>query len=102
MWPFKRKSKADATLAVMDQAIAFAADKWSYFTKAMPFKADVPLKDRISMFLVPATEGLKNNYPALRSAPDAIFLLIVAKGIEKSGTHTRVQIEAGLGVQLPD
>ena len=72
MWPFKRKTKADAALAVMDQAIAFTADKWSYFTKALPFKEDVPLKDRITAFLVPATEGLKNNFPALRSAPDAI------------------------------
>lgn len=85
-WSFKKKSKADAVLEIMDEAISFAATKWSYFATAVPFKAEVGLRDRIGAFLRPATEGLKNKYPQLRSAPDTIFLIIVAKGVERSGT----------------
>jgi hypothetical protein len=86
----------------LDGATAFAADKWLYFTKTLPFKDDVSFLDRIICFLPPAFEGLRKNFPALRQAPEAVLLLIVAKGIEFSGTHSRAELEAALGVPMPD
>ena len=98
----KKKSKADATLSVLDDAIRFATDRWLYFCEKLPFKEDVGLAERIAAFSVPFNEGAKNNFPPLREAPDAVLFLIVAKGVEASGTHTRAQIEEALGFQLPD
>lgn len=86
VWPFKKKFKADAVIEVLDSSIKFAADKWLYFTKASPFKDDIGLRDKVIMFMPPVGEGLRNNFPALREANDAILLMIIAKGIERSGT----------------
>jgi hypothetical protein len=102
VWPFKKKSKADAVIDVLDSSINFAADKWLYFIKALPFKDDVTLRQKVSMFMTPVGEGLRSNFPALRQANDAILLMIVAKGIEYSGTHSRAELEAALGLPMPD
>ena len=66
------------------------------------FKPTVPLEEIIAFFLVPATQGIKNNFAALKSAPDAIFLMIVAKGVEASGTHSKEDIEKALRISLPN
>ena len=97
----KKKSQAHETIEIMDDAIQFAATKWVYFIETMPFKESAPLKEKIFIFFVPATEGLKNSFPALKNAPEAILLMIVAKGVELSGTHTKEQIEGALGLPLP-
>jgi hypothetical protein len=98
----KKKSKADATLSVLDDAIRFATDRWLYFCEKLPFKEDVGLATRIAAFSVPFDEGAKNKFPPLRDAPDAVLLLIIAKGVQASGTHTRDEIEQALGFELPD
>jgi hypothetical protein len=97
----KKRSQADETIKIMDDAIQFAAEKWAYFTETVPFKDSVPLKERIFAFTVPATEGLKNNFSPLKNAPEPIYLVIIAKGVELSGTHSKAQIEEALGVRLP-
>jgi hypothetical protein len=103
MWPFKKKpSSADAVIAVMPDAISLCSKQWLYYTSTLVFKDEVPLRDRILSFASPMTEGLKNTFAALgNNAPPAIFMLIIAKGIEKSGTHSTAEIEAALGVALP-
>ncbi|WP_298671317.1 hypothetical protein [uncultured Sphingomonas sp.] len=98
----KKQSKADAAIAVMPQAIEAASEKWRFFCEKLVFKAEVPLADRIASFTVPFFQGARQNIPALKEAPDAVLLLIVAKGIERSGTHTKAQIEQALGTRLPD
>ena len=98
----KKKSKADAAIAAMPQAIERAAEKWAYFCETLVFKAEVPLVARIGSFLVPFEEDVRKNMPALRDAPGAVILLVVAKGIERSGTHSRAEIEEALGFPLPD
>lgn len=95
-------SKADATIAVMDDAIRLAAERWTYFCDTLPFRKDVALVDRITAFMFPFMEGARKSLPALRDAPDAVLLVIVAKGIERSRTHSRTQIEEALGLPLPD
>ncbi|MDQ2944779.1 MAG: hypothetical protein M3Y27_02325 [Acidobacteriota bacterium] len=62
----KEKSKADAVIAVMPQAIEAASDKWRYFCDTLPFKAEVPLARRIASFTIPFFEGARQNIPALK------------------------------------
>lgn len=103
MWPFRKKATAaDRTIEVWDDAIAHAAEQWINYSKVLVFKSEVGLRERIFAFSVPMFEGLKNKFPPLREAPDAVLLLLVAKCIEKSGTHSRSQIETALGMPLPD
>ncbi len=89
-------------IAVLDDTIDIVADKWLYFSKTLAFKEDVVLRDRIAAFYFPMFEGLRKNVLPLRKSPDAILLIVVAKGIEKSGMQTRGEIEEALGAPLPD
>src|SRR5262245_53575890 len=103
MWPFQRKkSAADEVIEQMDELIGIAKRKWDESSTLLPFKDDVQLKDRIVAFMMPFSEGARKNVPALKKAPGAVILLIAAKGIERSGTHSREEIEEALGIQLPD
>jgi hypothetical protein len=76
--------------------------KVAYFLKVFVFKDDVGLREKISAFSTPAYQGLRNNFPPLKEAPESVLFLIVLKCIEKSGTHSRSQIETAIGIELPD
>lgn len=91
------QSDAERAKAVLGDAIAITAEKWLFFTQSMEFKHDVPLADRIGAFSVPMYEGLRKNIPLLKDAPEPLLLRIVAKGIEKSGTHSPTEIEQAIG-----
>lgn len=98
----KKKTQADAVIEIMDEVIDFAADRWLYFTRTLAFKDDVDLGQRIYLFSTPFAEGAKLRFPVLKKSPDSIFLVFAAKGVERSRTHTRSQIEQALGLHLPD
>jgi len=102
MFGFKKQSPADKANKVMRPAIAFAAEKWAVFNRDVPFKPEVGLDMRIFAFMQPVSIALMEKYEPLRKAPDSIFLLISAMAVERSGTHTRDQIESALGLTLPD
>lgn len=103
MFGFRKKQpKADAALAVMDDAVEIAAEKWRFFCDKLPFRETVRLADRIASFSVPFNEGARANIAAFKDAPDTFLLLVVALGVERSGTHSRAEIEQALGVPLPD
>ena len=101
IWPFRKKSRADAVIAIMDEAVASVADMWLHYTSTFVFKPGVSLHDQIMIFSVPVSEGLENRFPELRNAPPGVLLLIIAKGVERSGTHSTKQIEDALGVPFP-
>lgn len=101
IWPFKKKSNADAAIAVSDDAIQLSCDRWLAYNEQFKFKDSVALQEKIMMFSVPMSEGLKNTFPVLRNSPDAALFLFIAMGVEKSGTHTTQQIEEALGAPLP-
>lgn len=98
----KRQSKADAAVAVLGDAIVLASERWQFVCDKVPYRADVELVDQISAFTVPFYEGARKTFPALRDAPDCLLLLVVAQGVERSGTHSRAEVEQALGVRLPD
>ena len=101
MWPFKKESAADKAIENLIPAIELASNQWLSFCQRMPFKEGVPLEDRVLAFLIPFTEGLRAKIPALKSSPDAFILLVVAKGVEASGTHSTAEIEQALKIRLP-
>jgi hypothetical protein len=99
----KRESKADAALAVMEDAIGLVTKRWRYMCETIPYKPDAPLADRIATFCIPMYEGLKNTFPTLKAAPEPFLLIVVVKGIERSGTHTAEELYGALGMPpLPD
>jgi hypothetical protein len=97
----KRKSKADAAIEVLPALIENAAGKWRDFYEAFKFKDGVSLDKQIWLFTTPFSDGVREHVPAMKDAPDGLILLIVAKGVELSGTHSRAQIEKALGMPLP-
>jgi hypothetical protein len=92
-------SDADQVIGILPDAIAFASQKWIFFVDEVPL-LDSSLYNKITMFSVPAIEGLKNNFPVLKS-DEALCMMIIAKGIEESGSYSREEIESALGVNLP-
>lgn len=100
MWPFKpRKSNVDLAVEWMPRAIEVATLKWLEFVE-QPFAQSMPLDEMLYIFTTGLTAGLR-EWKAFKSSPDALFLLIAAKGVERSRTHLRIEIEAALGLPLP-
>jgi hypothetical protein len=103
MWPFRKKqTAADRVVEIWDDVIERAAEQWIYFSKTVVFKDEVGFREKIIAFCVPVFQGLRNNFPPLKEAPEALLFLVVLKCIEKSGTHSRSQIEMAVGLELPD
>lgn len=85
----------------LDEAIAFAADEWSRWSRSGAVPANINVRDRLAFFAPPFKKALFAKFPALRVADDQVLLLIVAEGIARSRTDPRRQIEAALGIKLP-
>jgi hypothetical protein len=100
MWPFKRKkSKAKVAIEWMPRAIEVAAQKWIEF-EAQPFAQEMNLEQKLFLFSEGLGRGLK-QWKAFDDANDSLFLLIAAKGIERSRTHLRLELEGVLGFAIP-
>ncbi|HUE78692.1 MAG TPA: hypothetical protein VMN38_03585 [Sphingomicrobium sp.] len=100
MWPFKRKkSEADMAIEWMPRAIGVAAHKWIEF-ESQPFAQEMDLEQKLFLFTEGLGTGLK-QWQAFKGGPDALFLLIAAKGIERSRTHLRLELEAVLKFAIP-
>jgi hypothetical protein len=100
MWPFSRKSSpADAAIAETPLAVDRACSKWLECQK-LPFRENVDLFTKATAFSMPFGEGLRQR-SAFKDAPDALVFLFIDLGIEKSGTHSRDEIEAAFGAKLP-
>lgn len=102
MWPFRKKpSQAGDALAIIDEAIEFAAERWIFFSRSVAVTPAEGLRERIGRFARSLEPSLHARYPALAVASDAVMLLIVAKGVEQSGAISRGEIECALGILLP-
>ena len=100
MWPFKNKlSDADLAIEWMPRAIDVASQKWIEF-QSQPFSEKIELEDQLLVFTEGLRRGLK-QWKAFKRAPDSLFLLIAAKGVERSGTHLRMELEAVLNFPIP-
>ena len=102
MWPFRKRParKADA-LAIIDEAIDFAAERWTFFSRSVAIRPGTGLRERIGLFARSVHASLHARHPALAAAPDEVILLIIAKGVEQSGLVPRGEIERALGILLP-
>lgn len=100
MWPFKRKkSKANVAIEWMPRAIEVAAHKWIEF-ELQPFAQEMDLEQKLLLFSEGIGSGLK-QWQAFSDADDSLFLLIAVKGIERSRTHLRLELEAVLNFAIP-
>lgn len=100
MWPFKKKqSDADLAIEWMPRAIDVAAQKWIEF-ESQPFAKEMDLEQKLFVFTEGFRKGLK-QWVAFKRSPDPLFLLIAAKGVERSGTHLRMELEAVLNFPIP-
>lgn len=86
----------------LDEAIAFAAEAWSEWSRTGAVPSNVNVRDRLAFFAPPFRKTLFARFPDLRVADDQVLLLILAAGIARSGTDQRRHIEAALGITLPD
>ena len=102
MWPFKKKPvRRMHALAIIDDAIEFAAERWQFFSRSVAITSRSVLRERIGLFARSLEPSLHARHPALAAAPDEVMLLIIAKGVERSGAISRVEIERALGILLP-
>jgi hypothetical protein len=102
MWPFRKKrSREPDALAVIDAGIEFASERWRFFSRSIEVAPATSLRDRIGLFARSFEPSLHARHPSLAAAPAEVILLIVAKGVEQSGTVSRGDIERALGILLP-
>ena len=100
MWPFpSKKSRADLAIEWLPRAIEVATEKWLDFER-QPFAKDMALADRVAFFVHGLEQGL-GQWTAFKDSPSGIILMVAAKGIERSGTHSVNEIEKALNVEMP-
>ena len=100
MWPFgKKKTKADLAVEWLPRAIDAARLHWLEF-EAQTWTRSMPLTEKIPLFCQ-GLEARLGQWKAYRNAPRGLIILIAAKGIERSRTHLRLEVEAVLNLQIP-
>jgi len=100
MWPFTPRRSPEEQ--AVDRAIDLAAATWRHFCETSPLPPNIHLRDRIAFFLPDFRDVLTRRAPVLAEAEDDTVMQIVARGVERSGTHDRRHIERGLGIVLPN
>jgi len=100
MWPFARRPGLTLDQAI-EAAVPYAAQAWARFRDTTGLPANLHLRDQIAYFARDFVGDLERTFPALRSAPNELLLLIIAQGIEVSGHAPRRRIELQLGISLP-
>jgi len=87
--------------SVIEEAAKLAAKQWTRFHFESGIPQNINLRDRLPYFSSSFAPLLSRRFPELRSAPPELILLIIAEGIELSGTISRKRIELQLGIVLP-
>jgi hypothetical protein len=71
----KRKPReeeiAEQLNAEAARVVEILKGKWGYYQTTLTFRADVPLATQIELFMMPAREGILENVPIMRLAPNA-------------------------------
>ncbi|KRB81142.1 hypothetical protein ASE00_14095 [Sphingomonas sp. Root710] len=102
MWPFRKRIPAGASaVEIIDEAIDFAAQRWLSFSLSVAVPPGAGLRYRIGLFARSIESSLHRRFPPLTTAPAEVIVLIVAKGVERSGAVPRGDIERELGILLP-
>ena len=104
MWPFnkpKKKSDADKFIEIKGKLIEMVVESWPSFYRDMPFNENVDLAAKVYSYLLTFRQGLKGTSFHQENAPDDVYFLVVLKGIEASGTHTKVELETEFKLKLP-
>jgi hypothetical protein len=92
----KKKTPDEQVKADVNAIVASLEPKWKYFCEAVPFRADVPLHDRIDAFAAPAIAGILQNYPSTKHAPPQMLWLMIFTAIQESRTHPMTEVNAAV------
>lgn len=84
---------------ILDEAIAFAAADWPRFDATLP--SNLHFRDKVTFFAQHIKPALMARFSDMIAATDRVILLVLAKGIERSGCVPRHCIERDLGILLP-
>ena len=94
----KRKSAptADELSAQTASALEEVKGKWIYFNETIHLKADIPLSQKIDLFVQPIQQFFQSKYPLLLLGSSEIFWLTVFTAILESGTHPKEEVNAAI------
>jgi hypothetical protein len=70
--------------------------KWIQFQQTVRLRADVPLSEKIDLFIQPIQQFFQNKYPVLLQGPAQIFWVTVFTAILESGTHPKEEVNAAI------
>jgi len=96
---FKKRpsvSFADELSRLTASASEDVKGKWVQFNQAVHLKAEVPLSQKIDLFVQPVQQFFQNKYPVLLQGPAEIFWLTVFTAILESGTHPKEEVNAAI------
>lgn len=88
-----------STDRILELAIAYASEDWPQFEATVP--ANLHLRDKVTFFAQRVRPALVARFPEMIAATEQVMLLVLAKGIEQSGSVPRRRIERDLGILLP-
>jgi len=101
----KEKTETEKVLEIVSPAVMWCASSWTEFYQSMKADFGKEIKLTSSLFstvLENMSLRLKNDYPILDSKEGEVMIaVIVAKGIEVSGTHSKEEIEKVTGTPIP-
>ena len=92
----KRKAPTDQVMDDAAKIIEALKPKWEMFCQTIPFRADVPLANRIEAFASPAMAGMMQQYPSTKSAPPSVLWLMVFTAVLESKTHPTADVNAAI------
>ena len=94
--------KGHEIMALLEGDIPTVSREWLRFRESSAFPKGAPLVNQVRAFFSPMAAFLKKRHESRMPVPNEILLLVILKGIERTGTHTKSQLESALGKKLPD
>ncbi len=75
-----------------------ASRTWIHFSNTLAFSEGVSLSKKIDFFRTPFVEGVRRDYPMFEPASEKELDVMIALGIEQSGTNSLVEVWRELGL----
>jgi hypothetical protein len=100
----KEKTESEKVLEIFGPAVTWAASSWTVFHQSMTMISGVEIKldSLFPLALEKMSTRLKVDFPILDSKEGEVMIaVIVAKGIEISGTHSKEEVEKVTGTESP-
>lgn len=108
MWPFgKKKSLPELAVERAPELVRLIEVKWPEYLRQLAADDrqngfdDPGLETKFFFYANRSTEAIRLAQPAIRDLPDRFFIQVIAAGVIRSGTHSQVEIEKAIGMDVP-